>query len=421
MRKKYLFWAIPALLAMILGWLLVSDSVWVWPVRNTLQYHLLIRLNGPITEPAPGPTGRLTGTIFDAARAPVAGATVLVPHRSGVTYSVRTDAAGHYSIDGIPPGQYRPVAGAPGFESVQFGGLPGDVAISAGESTRVDAVLPERSRRTITPGTNFVLSGPESVSCEQPLASQALRYGISFNNAGQPGQPAFFYTPADATAGDTLPLLLAIYPGPADSWECASLALAAGGYAVLGTGPAYSFDLEADLDELERLLQFAAEGRFPATRAAQVGLLGGSYSSLHVQRLLQRGVENAKAALILGPPTDLFEMRRQLENGTYIPPFGLDQAFVALGLPDRVPLHYWEYSGAYHVAADFPPLAIYHSRHDEIVPYQQSELLAENLAQVGAPYELYLFDGATHYLMEEGGGAEEIFQRALAFLSQQFE
>ncbi len=410
-----------ALLAIIAGWLLVSESVWVWPVRNTLQYALLTRLNGPITEPPPGPTGVLTGTILTPQRAPIAGARVLVPHRSGATYSARTNEQGQYTINGIPPGSYRPVAGAPGFKSTQFGGLLGDVVISAGASTRVDAVLSQKSAPPVTPGTDFSLSGPELLTCEQPLNSQALRYDISFNNAGQPSQPAFYYTPITATADSTLPLLLAVYPGPADSWECASLPLTAGGYALLATGPAYSFNLEADLDELERLLQFAAEGRFPATRADQVGLLGGSYSSLHVQRLLQRGVKNAQAALILGPPTDLFEMRRQLESGTYIPPFGLDRAFVALGLPDRVPLRYWEYSGAYQVGPQFPPLAIFHSRNDEIVPYQQSELLAENLAQVGAPYELYLFNGATHYLMDEGGGAAEIFTQALDFLGRQFD
>ncbi|GAB4427457.1 MAG: hypothetical protein Kow0031_07480 [Anaerolineae bacterium] len=421
MSKKYAFLFLAALLAAITGWLLVSESVWVWPVRNTLQYQLLTRLYGPITEPLPGPTGALTGQIFDAARRPIAGARVLVPHRSGVTYSARTDAAGQYTIEGIPPGRYRPVAGAPGFESVQFGRLAGDVVISAGEELRVDAVLPPKAARNIAPGTDLALSNPAAVSCSSPLDSQALRYDISFNNNGQPGQPAFFYTPISATTGSDLPLLLAIYPGPADSWECASLPLAAAGYAVLATGPAYSFNLEADLDELERLLRFAAEGRFPATRAGQVGMLGGSYSSLHVQRLLQRGVENSKAALILGPPTDLFEMRRQLESGGYIPPFGLDQAFVALGLPDRVPLRYWEYSGAYQVGPNFPPLAIFHSRNDEIVPYQQSELLAKNLDDVGAPYELHIFNGATHYLMDEGGGAEEIFTLALDFLARRFE
>jgi dipeptidyl aminopeptidase/acylaminoacyl peptidase len=138
-----------------------------------------------------------------------------------------------------------------------------------------------------------------------------------------------------------------------------------------------------------------------------------------VQRLLQRGQE-VKAALLLGPPTDLFDMRRRLENGTYIPPFDLDQALIALGLPSREPLRYWRYSGAYHVRSDFPPLAILHSRSDEVVPYQQSELLAANLAQVGATYEVHFFDGASHYLLAEDADADtlKIYRITLDFLAK---
>ena len=125
-----------------------------------------------------------------------------------------------------------------------------------------------------------------------------------------------------------------------------------------------------------------------------------------------------QAAMLLGPPTDLFDMRRRLENGTYIPPFGLDQAFIALGFPDRVPLRYWRYSGAYHVRRDFPPLAILHSRSDQVVPYQQSELLTEQLSQVGATYEVHFFDGGSHYLLAEESDALAIFRISLAFLEK---
>ncbi|NJN94994.1 MAG: hypothetical protein HC875_13260 [Anaerolineales bacterium] len=70
--------------------------------------------------------------------------------------------------------------------------------------------------------------------------------------------------------------------------------------------------------------------------------------------MLQRS-PHYEAALLLGPPTDLFDMRRRLEERSYIPPFDLDQVLVALGLPDREPLRYWRYSGAYHILPDFPP------------------------------------------------------------------
>jgi predicted alpha/beta hydrolase family esterase len=417
MNKRTIFLTVGLAMAMLAGWLLVTDNSAVWPIRNTLQYHLLVWLTGPITEPAPGPTGTLTGRVTDTAGAPLAGAWVLVAHRSGVTYHQRTDAAGQYRIEDIPPGSYRPVAGAPGFESARWQ----QVDITANQTTEAEAVLSPLKPAQYSPGANLRLSEPAAIECGQPLQSKAVRREVFFDSGGQPNQPTFYYTPIKTAAASDLPLLLAIYPGPADSWECASLPLAQAGFAVIAVGPAYTFELEADLDEQSRLLDMARAGQFPATTGRAIVLLGGSYSSLHVQRLLQRGQENLVAALLLGPPTDMFEMRRIQENGTHTPPFGLDKAFIAVGLPDQESLRYWDYSGAYHVRPDFPPLAILHSRDDQVVPYQQSELLAHNLDVVGAPHEDFYFAGASHYLMAPGEDetTQKIYAFALDFLARQ--
>jgi hypothetical protein len=99
-------------------------------------------------------------------------------------------------------------------------------------------------------------------------------------------------------------------------------------------------------------------------------------------------------------------MRRRLEDRTFIPPFGLDQVMIALGLPDREPMRYWRYSGAYHIRPDFPPLLVMHSRTDEVVPYQQSELFAHNLAKMGLKSGLFL-EGPV-YLMAEGGDKDTL-------------
>lgn len=421
-RKKILLAGAAIALILAVSWLLTTENNAVWPVRNTIIYHLYVWFNGPLTDPpVGGPTGALAGSVRSAQGQPIEGATVLLAYPNGATFSTRTDAAGQYQIEGIPPGTYRPVAGAPGFRSARFGDFWQQVRIEAGHTAAAAALLAENPPRQVAPGTNLQLSGPTELTCQQPLASQANRWQINFNSNGQPNQPAFYYTPTSAAPTDRLPLLMIIYPGPADTWECVSAPLAKAGYAVLAAGPAYTFDLESDLDELERMLDFARREQFPGTAGEQIALLGGSYSSLHVQRMLQRGEENLVAALLLGPPTDLFEMRRQLENGTYIPPFGLDQAFRALGLPGDEPLRYFDYSGAYHLRADFPPVAILHSRHDEIVPYQQSELLAKNMTLIGARYELYFFNGASHYLMDEGGDALTVFDLSLDFMARQFQ
>ena len=56
-----------------------------------------------------------------------------------------------------------------------------------------------------------------------------------------------------------------------------------------------------------------------------------------------------------------------------------------------------------------------------MVPYQQSELLAANLAEVGAPYEVHFFDGASHYLLAEDADEAtlNIYQITLDFLARQ--
>jgi hypothetical protein len=402
--------------ALTLVWLGTTQNNSVWPVRNTLQYHALSWWWDLVGQPAMDETGTLQGRVTDSEGQPIAGARVLVARWDGVTYSALSEKTGNYRIGNIPAGTYRPVAGAPGYGSATLGG-PAGVKITADTATVTDVVLPTGVSRAIIPGRNLAIGEPTRLNCTIPLETSAARRQITFDDAGQPNQLTFFYTPITATTSSRLPILLAVYPGPADGWECASLPLAEAGYAVLATGPAYSFDLERDIDELERLLEFARQGRFPGADGSRLAALGGSYSGLHVQRLLQRG-QPFRAALLLGPPTDLFDMRRRLEQGTYIPPFDLDKALVALGLPDREPRRYWRYSGAYHVRADFPPLMIMHSRSDEIVPYQQSELLATNLAEVGATYDTYFFDGASHYLLSETGGAPELYQITLDFLAQ---
>lgn len=168
-----------------------------------------------------------------------------------------------------------------------------------------------------------------------------------------------------------------------------------------------------------RLLGFARAGMFPGSDGTRLAVLGGSYSGLHVQRLLQRD-RDIQAALLFGAPTDLFDIRRRLEEGTFIPPYGLDRALIALGLPDREPLRYWRYSGAYHVRADLPPLAILHSRTDAVVPYQQSELLATNLTEVGALHEVYFFEGVDHYLLTREGDGDvlKMYRITLDFLAR---
>jgi dipeptidyl aminopeptidase/acylaminoacyl peptidase len=398
-------------------WLATTEHNAIWPVRNTLQYHLWSWWTARLPAVNRGVPGALTGAVRDEQSQPVAGAWVLVAGRDGTTYTARSDAAGHYTIAEIPPGTYDPIAAAPGYETARFGGLFGRVTIGAETQTSADASLRLEPVRPGPASRDLGLAEPKTLTCTRPLETRAIRRQVHFKTGDRPNQATFYFTPATISTDKPLPMLLAVYPGPADTWDCVSLPLAAAGYAVLAAGPAYSFDIEADIDELEGLLAFARAGQFPGGDGSRLAVLGGSYSAILVQRLLQRD-QAFQAAILLGPPTDLFDMRRRLEQGDFTPPFGLDQALIALGFPDREPLRYGRYSGAYHVRPDFPPIALLHSRSDEIVPYQQSELLANNLAELKVPHEIHLFEGGSHYLLAEDGDALEMYRLALDFLAK---
>jgi len=400
-------------------WFVTTDNTTIWPIRNTVQYHLLRWWWGMAGYPISSGTGVLQGTVRDLQGQPISGAWVLLSGWDGTTFANISNETGQYRIDNIPAGKYRPVAGAPGYESVNLKNRWRNLQINAGDATTADTVLPAATPPLVAPGQNLTFTNPLTFTCTTPVTTTAVRREVSFNSGGQPNQPTFYYTPVTVMPAGPLPVLLVVYPGPADTWQCASIPLAAAGYAVIAAGPAYTFELENDIDELQRLVEFVRDDQFPGADGNNIALLGGSYSSIHVQRLLQRD-QNFIAALLLGPPTDLFDMRHRLEEGTYIPPFGLDKALIALGLPSREPLRYFRYSGAYHVWPNFPPIAILHSRSDNVVPYQQSELLRKNMEMVGAPHETYFFDGASHYLLAAEGDKDslKIYEITLDFLAK---
>jgi dipeptidyl aminopeptidase/acylaminoacyl peptidase len=405
------------LLSLILVWLSTSQEPRLWSIRNTLHYRLHIALWEWTGPPVAHPTGWISGIALGPGDQPLAGARVLVARWDGETFSALSDRDGHYTIPDIPVGRYRPVAGAPGYESKIQGGHWGGVDVMPGEETFVRVELRPAPARRVPPGRDLSFSEPVTLRCSSPVESYATRQSVTFRRDDGVNQPTFFYLPAGATGQEHFPVLLTVYPGPADQWECPSIALAHAGYAVLAAGPDYSLDLESDVDELEQLLQFTRAGDIPATDPARVALLGGSYSALLTQRLAQR-LGNIEATVLLGPPTDLFDMRRRFETGDFVPPFGLDALLIALGLPDREPMFYWQYSSVYHASQELPPTAIFHSFEDDIVPYQQSELLADALDAAGVEHELHLFSGATHYLLAEEEDARHIYKLTLDFLSR---
>ena len=66
-----------------------------------------------------------------------------------------------------------------------------------------------------------------------------------------------------------------------------------------------------------------------------------------------------------------------------------------------------------YVAKDNPPFLIMHGNKDDIVPYQQSELLRDALQKVGAPVTFKIIEGAGH-----GFGGADIDRQVAAFLNE---
>jgi pimeloyl-ACP methyl ester carboxylesterase len=402
------------------GYLATTSDPRVWPYRNTLQYHLLRKWWTFVPPASPAGNGTIAGVVRDTAGKPLANARVLVAARDGTPYAGETGADGRYRIPDVPPGRYVPVAGAPGFDdiAVRRAGLL-RIGVTAGATTALDLTLRPHVEPPLHPAENFRLDPPQTLKIEAPLPAVAEERQIHWEVDGKPNQTAFYYTPVGGAA--SLPVILTVYPGPAETWKQVSLPLAQAGFAVIAVGPAYALDLEPDVDDLLRLIAQLQQGAFPRGDPRRLGALGGSYSSLHVFRLLERPGNHLDAILLLGPPTDLFQLRRQFEAGTFFPPFGLDQALIALGFPDRNPEPYWRYSALYHARSLTVPVMLIHSKKDEIVPFTQSQLLAGELARIGRPYELHILEGMGHYLLEtkRTPAIDDLFRTTVAFLQRE--
>jgi hypothetical protein len=404
------------LLLMTLLFLAISDNAAIWPVRNTLLYRATRWWAANVGPPQPAGVGALHGCVRGAGAVPLANAAVIVAERDGALHQAQVDANGCYQIAGLPAGRYVPIVSAPGYDAaaIRPWGLP--ARIGAGDTTQLDATLVPLSLPAVRPGLMLQISAPVTLTWALPQPSVAVRRQLSYDSGGRPNQLTYLYTPVMAGPAP-LPMLLAVYPGAADTWEGVSIPLAAAGYTVVAVGPAYALDLEDDIAELQRLVAFARAGALPGADGARMALLGGSYSSLHVQALLERD-SGFRGVVLLGGISDIFDMRRRLEQGSFIPPFGLDQALIALGTPNISPERPWRYSSRFHLRRGLPPIMLMHSRNDKIVPFQQSEQLAADLERLGVPHEAHFFDGLSHYLLADQPSEEltTLYEITLTFL-----
>jgi pimeloyl-ACP methyl ester carboxylesterase len=405
-RPRFRRWPLLALLAVVLMliFLATTDSPAVWPARNTLSYRLARWSEMWVGAERPTGVAELIGCVHSNTGSSLPGASVLLAERDGTLHQALANASGCYHINGLPAGAYVPIASASGYADAAIRPWRLPLRLDAGEQRRLDITLAPAAQIALSPGMNLRVGAPITLTWALPRPSIAARRQITFASGSRQNQLTYLYTPVP-TDSAPLPALLAVYPGPADLWEGVSIPLAAAGYAVVAVGPEYALDLEDDLDELRRLVAFIRAGRLPGADRRRIAVLGGSYSSLHVQRLVA-GDTGFRGVVLLGAASDLFDLRRRFEQGSFRPPFDLDQALIALGTPNTSPERYWRYSSRFHLRRDLPPILLMHSRDDEVVPFEQSEQLAADLGRLGVAHEAHFFDGMSHYLLADRPSAD---------------
>jgi pimeloyl-ACP methyl ester carboxylesterase len=405
-RRRFRRWPLLVLLAVVLAlvFLATTDNPAIWPARNMSSYRLTRWWEARVGAGQPAGAAVLSGCIRSDTGAPLPGAAVLLSERDGALHQALADASGCYHIAGLPAGAYVPIASATGYAGAAIRPWRLPLRLSAGEQRTLDITLRPAAPPAPSPGANLRVGAPITLTWALPRASVATRRQITYASGSRENQLTFLYTPV-VTDSAPLPTLLAVYPGAADLWEGVSIPLAAAGYAVVAIGPGYALDLEDDIDELRRLVGFIRAGLLPGADGRRIVALGGSYSSLHVQRLVA-GDTGFCGVVLLGAANDLFDLRQRFEQGSFHPPFGLDQALIALGTPDTSPERYWRYSSRFHLRRDLPPILLMHSRDDEVVPFEQSERLAADLGRLGVAHEMHLFDGMSHYLLADRPSAD---------------
>ncbi len=428
--RKWRQWLLVPLL-LLLG-LLAVGSAEIGPLvapRNVLLYSAGRFLDRHLPQFADDQGhGSITGRVVDADARPVAGATVLVGAKGGTVYRTTTDASGDYALLGVPAGAYTPMAAKSGYidtfpanrrhrllawrvtpVGVRGGRTVGNVRFVLRAAVASPATLP----------TDLTLGPVETRRSDLPTEVRSHARTVAFTRGGTRLTDLAVYEPTEGSG--PLPVLLAIYPGTPASWDRVSVPLAGQGYVVLAIFPTRGLDLEADMDDIAAFVALARAGRIsPRADMTRLGILGGSFTSLHVYRWLERE-GGVRGAVVLGGIADLFAYRHDWERGLIdLPPEvgDIDTALMALGTPDHRPEQYLRYSAAYHLD-HLPPLLLTHGDKDRIVPTHQTVDLAQLLTERGKPVEPRYYLNMEHYFADmSDADTQDLYAATVAFFAR---
>jgi hypothetical protein len=424
--EKRVWWTLLALAGLLflgLVWFSYSADAKITGLRNVVHYRAIKAMGGPMVHSGE-PPGSISGVVLDAEGKPVAGATVLVASPLGDTYTAETGPDGGYHIAGVPPGRYVPVAGKRGYDDALPQVCVGSLCLKhtaairpEGEVKNINLTLTPAKVPAIVVDQSLIVSPTMEVEATAPLPGRARRTHFSFERAGLRVNDCYLYEPVEADG--PFPTLLLVLPGPVLNWEIIPVPFAAQGFSVLACYPLRGTDIDGDAADLLTALEYLKQGQLPShADPEQLGLIGASYTSLHAYRLLGL-TDQVDVALLLGGMADGFAFRHDVEAGTAQtrPPFG--QVLMALGYPNSSPELYFKYSSIFHLEG-FPPLCLLHGRDDELVPFNQSVMLDEELTRRGMPHQFYAYEGLKHYFSTSADNAttQQMFRDSLACLRQ---
>jgi acetyl esterase/lipase len=236
-------------------------------------------------------------------------------------------------------------------------------------------------------------------SCTVPSVSVKKHYTVKRNLVYTPDhwpEPVFgdFYRPQ---IPGKVPAVLLIHgggwTGKDGRWQMDPIAerLARRGYAVLNVtyrlAPRWHYP--APVDDLQEAVKWlrahAAEEGIDPQRIAAFGYSAGGYLAALVG--LIEGPENAhlKAIVAGGAPSDL----RFYPGGDLVPQF-------LGGTQQEIPERFQEASPVTYVTRRSPPMFIYHSTGDRLVPPEHAWAMISGLEKNRVPYETYWIEGRGH-------------------------
>jgi hypothetical protein len=401
------------------------------PPRNLLLYSAQHFVDTRLPHPTPRGYGAITGRVTERDGGPIVGAAVLVSTMDGTVYRATTGADGTYALADIPAGLYTPMAAKSGYADafpanrrhqllawriaavhVHDGETAKDVRFALQRATTPPAAVP----------TDLALGAVEIRQSDLPTTVASHARTVAFTRGGKRLTDLAVYEPMAGSG--PLPVLLAIYPGTPASWDRVSVPLAAQGYVVLAIFPTRGLDLEADMDDTAAFVALARAGNIsPRADMTRLGILGGSFTSLHVYRWLERE-GGVRGAVVLGGIADLFAYRLDWEHGLLdLPPEvgDIDSALMALGTPDHRPEQYLRYSAAFHPDR-LPPLLLAHGAKDRIVPTHQTTNFATVLAAHGKAVETHYYPNMEHYFADASDAdTQDLYRATIAFFARTVE